>query len=92
MSKFSILGVLCCIGGCLVLGFQAIASVMTPTSSWQDLKLVDLFPPELVDVMDNMSEGMIYSATDYIITLPLYIILFSVGTGLLIISSFMWRR
>ena len=92
MSKFSIIGVLCCIGGFLVLGFQAISSVMTPNSSWENLTLVDLFPPELIDVIDNMSEGVLYSATDYVITLPLYIILFSVGTVMLIISSFMWRR
>ena len=92
MSKFSIIGVLCCLGGCLILGFQAISSVMTPDSIWENLLLVDLFPPELIDVVDNMSEGVIYSATDYIITLPLYIILFSVGTVFLILSSFMWRR
>jgi len=92
MSKFSIIGVLCCLGGFLILGFQAIASVMTPNSSWENLTLVGLFPPELLDAIDNMSEGLMYSATDYIITLPLYILLFSVGTVMLILSSFMWRK
>lgn len=92
MSKFAIIGVLCCIGGALILGFQAIASVMTPDSLWENLTLTDLLTPELLDAVDNMSEGIIYNATDYIITLPLYIILFSVGTIMLILSSFMWRR
>lgn len=92
MSKFAIIGVLCWVGGFLILGFQAISSVMGMDAEWENLALIDMFPPEAVDAIDAMSEGLIYTATDYVITMPLYIILFCVGTVLLVLSSFLWRR
>ncbi|MBW1892294.1 MAG: hypothetical protein JRI91_01165 [Deltaproteobacteria bacterium] len=92
MSKFSLIGVLCWIGGVLTLGFQAISSLMGTDAVWENFTLIETFPPEMVDAIDNMSEGLIQSATDYIITAPLYIILFCAGTVLLVLSSILWRK
>jgi len=92
MSKIALTGALCWIGGFLILGFQAISSVMGTDVVWENLTLLDTFPPEVVDAIDNMSEGFIQSATDYIVTAPLYITLFCVGTVLLVLSSILWRK
>jgi len=92
MSKIALTGALCWIGGFLILGFQTISTLMGTDTVWENLTLVDKFPPEVVDAIDNMPEGLMQNATDYVITAPLYITLFCVGTVLLVLSSILWRK
>lgn len=92
MSKFAILGVLFWIFGFMTLGYQAIKSFMGPKNVYKTLLIIDLLDPDFVDDMDSVGWHGMQRIADYLLTTPLYIDCFVVGTVLLIISSFFWKR
>ncbi len=88
MSKLALIGVLFVTGGFLILGFQGISSFMDQDYNWEDLAIVDVVDSEQLDWIDGISYQAIQNAADYVVAMPLYIILFIIGGILLLISGF----
>ena len=53
MSKLAIAGILLCLLGCVILGFQAIASVMGPDAVYKNTLVIDLIDHSFIDEMDQ---------------------------------------
>ena len=80
MSKFYILGGLLCIGGLMLVGFQAISSMMTAGKIvWKSLSLVKVVGIEHLKWIDGISVHFLQNFLKYITTMPLYILLLCVG-------------
>lgn len=91
MSKFTLLGVALVVGAGLLFGFQGIAMFMHTKTVWKNLCLVDLLSPEMIDWVDNLSSHLVYTTADFLITTPLYIMMFCLGVVILVIGSYLWR-
>lgn len=89
MNKVTLLGVACWIGSLLLLLFQSVASVMGEGEEWRNLAMVDLAPETAFYWIDEISSDMIYYALDYLVTMPLFILLFALGIVFFIINAFM---
>jgi hypothetical protein len=89
MNKATLLGLLCWIGALLLLLFQAVSSVMGEGEHWENLALVDMLPASAFDWIDTLSADIVYDAADYLVTMPLFILLFAIGIIFFIINAFM---
>jgi len=88
MSKFTIIGGLLCLGGLLLIGFQAISSMMTAGDiAWQSLSIVDIVNAEYLKWIDGISWHGIQKIIKYIASMPLYILLFAVGAATLVVGG-----
>jgi len=88
MNKFTILGLIFLGLGGLILGFQAISSMMTAGDiTWKTLNLVDATSPETLTWVNGISMQMVQKGLKYIVTMPLYLLSFAVGVLLLIIGG-----
>lgn len=88
MSKWSISGLLFCLGGLLLVGFQGLSSLTGQEGGWQSLCLYDVVSPEKMEWIDKFTWLGIDRAADYIAAAPLFILLLVIGGILLIISGF----
>ncbi len=80
MSKYYIVGGLLCIGGLVMVGFQAISSMMTPGEIvWKSLNIAGIVDAEHLKWIDSLSWYSIKKIIKYIVTMPLYILLLCVG-------------
>lgn len=81
MSKLAAAGVVSWLIAGLLLGFQAISTLMQigDTYVWERLALVDIFGKNNLKWIEGISYASIQSAADYIVTMPLYLLLFAVG-------------
>ncbi len=91
MSKITLLGVALVVGAGLLLGFQGIAMLMHTKTVWKNLCLVDIMSPEVIEWVDNLSSYLVYTTADFLITTPLYIMMFCLGVVILVIGSFIWK-
>ena len=92
MIKLTVIGALSCLGGILILGFQAISSLMTPGDIvWKTLNLASVLAPTFVEWIDGISWQVIHSPVERIITMPLYLLLICVGVLSLIIGGITQR-
>ena len=91
MSRIAILGILSWIGAALAFGFQAISAVMGPKATFRDVCIIDFLSDEVLNWIDEMTWLTTQRAIDYIIEVPIYIMLAVIGTVLLIISGIRWR-
>jgi len=80
MSKYYIAGGLLCLSGLVLVGFQAISSMMTPGEIvWKSLSMVDVLDAAYLKWIDGISWHSIQKNLKYITTMPMYILLLSVG-------------
>ena len=80
MSKFYILGGLLCLGGLVMVCFQAISSMMTPGQIvWKSLSIVNVVSAEHLKWIDGISWHGIQNIIKYITTMPMYILLLCLG-------------
>lgn len=89
MNKVTILGVLCWLGSLLLLLFQAVSSVMGEGEQWRNLAMVDFVPDSAFYWIDDISIELVYQALDYLVTMPLFILLFALGIFFFIINAFL---
>lgn len=88
MSKIYILAGALCLGGLLIIGFQAISSMMTPGDIvWESITIASSVEPEYLEWVDKISYGFLQSAVAYLIETPLYIIMLTIGVVLFIIGG-----
>jgi hypothetical protein len=88
MSKLTIAGLASWLIGGLLLAFQAIGGLVRTGGDmvWKNLTLMDTIDKTYFSWVDGMPEGAIHNAVQFIITMPLYLLLFCVGILLLILG------
>ena len=88
MSKFYIFGGLFCLSGLAMVTFQAIQSVMMPGEVvWKSINIAGIVDEKYVKWVDTISWTFIHNIADYIITMPLYLLLIIVGVISFIIGG-----
>ena len=91
MSKLTLLGLVFCLGGLLTVGFQKLSTLMNTLSSGavqEATTIKKLVGPDNLSWINNISVDFIKNAADYIITMPLYILLLCLGVICLIATYF----
>jgi hypothetical protein len=89
MSKLTIAGLVSWFIGGLLFGFQAIESLVRTGGDmdWKNMILMDVIGKSHFDWIAGMSEGIIQNFAQYIVTMPLYILLFCIGILFFILNS-----
>ena len=91
MPKLTLMGLALCLSGLLTVGFRKLSTLMGTLSSGASQeattikKLVD---PDKLSWINNISVDFAKNAADYIITMPLYILLICLGVMCLIAKYF----
>ena len=90
MSKLTVAGVASWLIAGLLLGFQAISTLMQTGDEyvWERLSLVEVFGKDNFQWIEEISYASIQSAASYISTMPLYLLLFAVGLLFFVINFF----
>ena len=88
MSKFTITGLLSWLLGLLLLGFQGISTLMNEEASWDNLNLTDIVEPQYLEWVSQLPADFLKNMANYIISMPLFALLFCVGTIAFIINAF----
>jgi hypothetical protein len=82
MPKLTLLGLSLCLGGLLTVGFQKLSTLMNTLSTGgvqEATTIKKLVDPDHLNWINNISVDFVKTAADYIITMPLYILLISLG-------------
>lgn len=88
MSKFTIIGGLLCLAGLVMVVFQAVSSMMTAGEIvWKSLSIVDIVSAEYLKWIDGISWHSIQNLIKYIVSMPLYILLFGGGAATLVVGG-----
>lgn len=90
MSKLTIVGLAAWLGGGLILGFQAISSLMGTGDKmvWKSLTLVEVVGKNYFAWIETISWVIIQQAVSYIVNMPLYLLLFCVGGICFAVNAF----
>ncbi|MBU0993564.1 MAG: hypothetical protein KJ737_13795 [Proteobacteria bacterium] len=88
MSKFTLAGLLSWLGGFLLLGFQSISTLMSVEGKWKSMNLKDVVDAQYLTWVDGITWDMLTKMVDYVLTMPLFVLLFCVGTILFIVNAF----
>jgi hypothetical protein len=92
MTKYTLIGVLSCVGGGLLIGFQALASIMGPKTVWRSSSIADIVGGQYFEWMGNSSLRGLERLAEYIVTMPLYVLLFCIGGLFFVLDYFLGRR
>jgi hypothetical protein len=89
MSKLTIAGLVSWFIGGLLFGFQALEALVRSGGdlAWKNLILMDVIGKSHFDWIAGMPEGIVHNIAQYIVTMPLYILLFCVGILFFILNS-----
>ena len=88
MSKYYIIGGLLCICGLIMVGFQAISSMMTPSEIvWKSLTVATIVDAESLKWVDNISWHSIQQILKYLVTTPIYILFLCIGGLFLVVCG-----
>jgi hypothetical protein len=88
MGKFTLLGIISFVCGFLLLGFQGISSLMGDEGTWQSMNLVDALEPQYLEWATKMPAGYLQRSVEYVITMPLFLLLFCVGVLCFVLGAF----
>jgi hypothetical protein len=93
MSKYTIAGLVAWLFSALLLGFQAIATFMGVEDKmiWKSLTLVDVVGRNNFIWIERIAWAGLQNAANYIVTMPLFILLFIVGIVFFLINRFKYR-
>ncbi len=96
MNKFTLVGLGMWLVSIIIVGFQAITSLMeeggsggdwgAPPGGWGDLAIVDIVGDE------RLYWAIDYDWLVYVFTMPLYILLFAVGLLFIVLGMVFWRK
>ncbi|MGD8369385.1 MAG: hypothetical protein PVG78_17230 [Desulfobacterales bacterium] len=86
MSKLTIFSLILIAVGLLLVGFQAIQSLMGMEIVWKEITLKGLLYPEHVQWFESLSWAMLRKAAIFVLSAPLYAVLLVTG-GVLLIGS-----
>jgi len=96
MSKLTIAGLVSWLASGILLGFQAIElliessapSITNEKIAWKNLTLVDSIGQEYFEWINTISLASIQNIADYIVNMPLSILLFCIGILCFLINAF----
>ncbi len=92
MTKFSVLGILSCVAGGLVIGFQFLSSIIGKAASWESLAIADIVNEKYISWIQGLSMGGLESIPDAIVHMPIFIVLFCLGGFFFVLEYFFGRR
>lgn len=81
MAKLTLIGVLLCVSGVVLLGFQSISAVMGTEGKWESLSLVDLLDEKVLAWIDQVPISGLQDILASAAEIPLFVLL--IGTGIL---------
>ena len=87
MSKVSLVGFASLVIGLTMIVFKSIAALTSVKMTFPDSTIEDFLSPEKLEWIDSMSEGFLYDATAYLITVPIYVYCIAFGIVLLVYSG-----
>ncbi len=82
MSKLTLLGLALCLGGLLTVGFRKLSTLMGTLSAGtakEAVTIKKLADPDALSWINNLPIDFLKNGADYIITMPLYLLLLSLG-------------
>lgn len=81
MSKYTIAGLVAWLFSGLLLGFQALAAFMNMEEKmiWKSLTIADMIGNDTLNWIHGLSWAVAQNILNYIVTMPLYLLLFFVG-------------
>jgi hypothetical protein len=91
MSKLTIAGLVSWFIGGLLFGFQVLKGVVGTGGDmvWENLILLDVIGKSHFDWIAGMPDGIVHNIAQYIVTMPLYLLLFCIGILFFILNSLM---
>ena len=88
MSKWNILGGICWAASAILLLFQAIGKMMREDYNWEMMSLVDVVEKKYLNWIDGINVDLGRQAAEYIVNMPLYLLLFALGILFFVFSMF----
>jgi len=90
MSKLKIAGWVAWVSGALLLGFQAISLFMGTEEkvAWKNLAIVDVADKNYLHWIDTIPWVSVQQAVDYVVHMPIYLLLFCFGILCFLINGF----
>ena len=87
MSKYTIAGLVSWLFSALILLFQSISSLMgtEETMVFKNLSLVSVIGQDHFDWINSLSWVSVQKAASYIVTMPLFLLLFCIGLFLFLL-------
>ena len=94
MSKYTVAGLTAWLFSGLLLGFQGIAAFMKMEDKmvWKSLTLVDFLDEGHLTWLDGIFRGTLHTVIQFIVTMPLYLLLFFTGILFFIMNRLTSRR
>lgn len=91
MNKYAFSGLLLCLAGGVIVGFQKLSILMGREDEWDTLSIDRFLTEEHLGMIEGMDTGLIKDALNLLVTSPLWVELMVVGGILLLISGFVKR-
>lgn len=90
MSKFTLAGLVSWFISGLLLGFQVLEPLVSSGGevAWKNLTLIDVIGKSQLNWINEMSEGTIHYIVQYVISMPIYLLLFCLGILFIILGRF----
>ncbi len=88
MSKWTYIGGLCWLASGVLLLFQFVGNMMKENYSWKMLAIDDVVEAKYLSWIDKISVELAQQATQYIVSMPLYLLLLILGGIFLLLSVF----
>ena len=92
MTKYGFFGFMAFIGGGVLLVFQFLSSVLGSKSKWDSMRISYLLDEKYLDWIDRLSFMRADDILQYIVDMPLFILLFLLGVLFFIMDFFFGRR
>ncbi len=88
MNKYTFIGIFALVGAGLFLIFQAIASMATAGEIvWKDISLISAVGADRFEFIHRISWQLGQHALNYVVNLPVYVLLLAAGVIFLIIGG-----
>lgn len=88
MSKWTYLGGLCWLASGVLLLFQIVGNMMKENYNWKMLAIDDVVEAKYLSWIDKISVDLAQQAVQYIVTMPLYLLLLVLGGIFFLFSIF----
>ena len=88
MSKWTYIGGLCWLASGVLLLFQFVGNMMKENYSWKMLAIDDVVEAKYLSWIDKISVELAQQAAQYIVSMPLYLLLLIIGGIFLLLSVF----
>ncbi len=89
MNKYTLIGIVSCLGGICTYGFQGLKGLMDKNNVWENIALVDISEDLIYGISDALPFEFLQQGFDFLaIDLPLYQLLLAIGVLFLLLGSF----